>query len=96
MFNRGLLKREIQKGLWEGKTSFIISHDGEFPDHYGKEEDRFAPVRIAKDNNDHKEGYLNFTDWHFKSKSGHASMNNGLLNFGAHSNQNFELRRKRK
>lgn len=94
--NRGKLRRDIEKGEYEGRLGFQITHDNEQPgDRYGSKNDPWKPVRIRKSYGDFKEGQINLWDWGFKSKSGSAYKTKEGINYGIHSNDLWILRKRK-
>lgn len=93
--NRGKLRRDIEKGLYEGKLGFSISRDGEYPDKFGYKE-KWLPVRVSKGFNDFVNNQINLHEYSFKAKTGLAYKEKDIIHFSGHSNELFYLRKKKK
>jgi len=93
--NRGYLKRQVQKGLFEAQTTFRFDSHYELQDEYV---DKWIPARLSAGYGDFKEGYYNLTDFDFRTKSGCAyissniSKDNDIISLHIHSNHIVALR----
>ena len=91
---RDKLKRDIQKGLLEGKCTMHLTDDYRFDasNNFGKSEG-WAPI-VIREVGEFFPGKINLHESDFESGSGGASINEetGVVSFRVHSNLYYEFR----
>jgi hypothetical protein len=107
--NRVWLKRQVIAGLIEAKCNYHFTDDYAYDNASGFGKTTWLPARVSHptykdvgelghernilDDHDFIEGFMNFTEWDFKTKSGAAWWDNETeINFIIHSNHSFTMR----
>lgn len=92
--NRGTIKKLIEAGVLVASCNYRLSDDYAFDNatNFGKTD--FIPARLKKDSKDWQEGFANFDDYDFKTKSGKAWLNQDgkSITLKIHENESWDLK----
>ena len=87
---RDWLKRRIEAGLMEARCKYHYTDDYAFDNAYNFGITDWLPARIKDD--EHKTGFINFSESDFKYKSGGCRLDGDVISFHIHSNLLYEIR----
>ena len=96
-YNRGLLKRRIQKGELVAKCDHHYTDDyaHDNASNFGRTE--WMPVRVVEHlgPDSFKEGWMSLAEWEFRTKSGLAYVDGeGVIGLKVHSNLHYSFKEK--
>ena len=94
--NRGWLKKQIEKGIVLARCDYHYTDDyaWDYANNAGKQEN-YLPCRMKGDNEKNKDGFINFTPWELRTKTGGACWVNEekkIISFSIHSNLGYTLK----
>jgi len=94
--NRGWLKKQIEKGIVMARCDYHYTDDyaWDYANNCGKQE-TYIPCRMKGDHEKNTQGFICFSDWDLRTKTGGAYWENEaekIIGLSIHSNLAYTLK----